>query len=331
MPSFTFECETRTPEQVRRFQSLLAALRLDPQVAHIECSDDNPLTPYATRVEVSCADGLNGTTMEILRCMGAEGVPAVRLDSLGFPSYWAPMQVSHLDIRDVRPVGAPIPRHEEPGFLERMAERGRLDREARLRLRIPDFQVRDDQAFRQEYQGTFHSASPEGGFLQTLEALQQGLQRNPADVIANNAIQGVQEDFDQDILDTMRRQDEVARLQPMPLTIPDDGLEFRLNAHARYGAVHDDRVDALSYAADFMGNREAPPVGTAGFTRLPMTGFSRLQPEFGHGEYQALGAGIQPMQSASSPTLGPPIPRPPERTPEPEVHRRTRFERIDDD
>jgi hypothetical protein len=251
--------------------------------------------------------------------MGAEAVPSVRLDRLGFPSYWAPMQTSHLDIRDVRPRGATIPRHEEPGFLERMAERERLDREARLRLRIPDPQVRphddqvdaltyalnatatrelpagftrhpmvgferirDDQAFRQEYQGTFRSEEVEGEMVvnpRAIELLQQQLQRSPADAQVDAARREIQEDLDRDILDILRRQDEALRLQPMPLTMerPDEGLEFRLNTHAQYGSV-------------------------------------------------------QPMHRV--PNFGPPTPRPPELTvkrAEPEPVRRSRFARIDDD
>jgi hypothetical protein len=98
---------------------------------------------------------------------------------------------------------------------------------------------------------------------------------------AMDARREIQEDVDRDILDILRRQEEAARLQPMPLTRerPDEGAEFRLGIHARYGPV-------------------------------------------------------QPMATPRFPNFGPPTAPPPELTvkrAEPEVHRRTRFERIDDD
>jgi len=156
MPTWTFECEMHTDEQRRQAHAFLAALREDPNVAHIDCHDDNPLSPHVMRVEVSCADGISSRTVEILRVLGAVGVPAVpanpdlysartqaQLLSRGYLSLHAPLQISH-----IRPQGAAIrtvstPTRTSDLFTQLAAqraaaeapERQRLDQEARAQLR----------------------------------------------------------------------------------------------------------------------------------------------------------------------------------------------------
>jgi len=241
MPSWIFACEMRTDEERRRSHAFLAALREDPNVAHIDCHDDNPLNPYVMRVEVSCAEGISTRTVEILRTLNALAVPAVpesnyladQLRRRGYLSLQAPMQVSQIDIRNLRPQGSPIRDDRVDAFAYAVQASMGVNREEPFtRHPITGFtrlQIPDPQQFQQEYLGTFRSEEdPEGDIVVNPRALAriaqdnaitreqdmrafESMDRNWAQDWINRARREIQEDVDRDILDILARQDDVRR------------------------------------------------------------------------------------------------------------------------